>query len=147
LNLLIMRHGDALMNSSSDFERLLSPLGADQATDAGVAIKEYGVDVQRVYCSPLPRAKRTAEIVAAAVCPDILPITWQELAPGADSKVIADMLVSEDGALIVTHQPFASRLVYYLTGDEVGMATGAVACILAELLEPTKCALKWLAPE
>lgn len=145
--LLIMRHGDALANASSDSERLLSPLGADQAAEAGEAIKRAGVDVQHVFCSPLPRAKSTAEIVAAAVSPHLLASTWQELAPGADCETVASKLGFEGGALIVTHQPFASRMVFYLTGEEVGMSTGTVACIQAESLEPLQCELKWLAPE
>lgn len=147
MNLLIMRHGDALMNSSSDFERLLSPLGADQAAEAGAALNQHGVDVQHVFCSPLPRAKNTAEIVAAVLHTNISANTWQELAPGADCEVVTSKLGSEDGVLIVTHQPFASRMVLYLTGEEVGMSTGTVACIQAESLEPLQCELKWLAPE
>ena len=145
--LLIMRHGDALENSSSDFERLLSPLGADQAAKAGEVINQYGVDIQHVFCSPLPRAKSTAEIVATTVCPHISATVWQELAPGAACEVVASKLGAEGGALIVTHQPFASRMVFYLTGEEVGMSTGTVACIQAESLEQLQCELKWLVPE
>ena len=145
--LLVMRHGDALANPSSDFERLLSPLGADQAAEAGAAIKHYRVDVQHVFFSPLPRAKSTAEIVAAAVNPHLSASAWQELAPGADCEIVASKLGFEGGALIVTHQPFASRMVFYLTGEEVGMSTGTVACIQAESLKPLQCELKWLAPE
>lgn len=140
-----MRHGDALANPSSDFERQLSPLGEDQAAAAGEAIKNYGVALHHVYCSPLPRAKKTAEIAAAVACPQVLVAVWQALAPGAESEIIADKIGTQDGVLIVTHQPFASRMAYYLTGDEVGMSTGTVACIQAESLHQSQCELIWLA--
>jgi len=147
LYLLIMRHGDALANSSSDFARQLSPLGEDQARQAGEAIKRYGVDLHHIFCSPLPRATRTAEIIAAVACPQISVEPWQELAPGADCEIVTSKLGSQDGALIVTHQPFAGRMVFYLTGQEIGMSTGTVACIQAESLDQLQCELKWLVSE
>lgn len=147
LFLLIMRHGDALPNSSIDFDRLLSPLGEEQGTEAGEAIKRYGVDIQHIFCSPLPRAKKTAELVAATACSVISVETWHELAPGAECEIITAKLGSQDGALIVTHQPFAGRMVFYLTGEEIGMSTGTVACIQAESLDQLSCELKWLIPE
>jgi broad specificity phosphatase PhoE len=64
--LIIARHGETLDNARgvaqgwSDSD--LSDLGQEQARSLGLRLASF--DLTRIYCSTLPRARKTAEIVA-----------------------------------------------------------------------------------
>ena len=74
--LLLMRHGETVWNAEhrftthSDVE--LSPAGVAQAAEAAAALA--GENLARIFSSPMQRARRTAEIVAAAQAdrPDVV---------------------------------------------------------------------------
>lgn len=74
--LLLARHGQSLSNAVRRFQGVqdvaLSDLGARQAEALGQALHRRGVAA--VYTSPLARARRTAEIVAAGLGLPLTPV-------------------------------------------------------------------------
>jgi len=67
--LLLLRHGQSVWNAQGRWQGWadppLSPLGEAQATAAGHHLA--GMDLQRVVTSDLQRARRTGELIAAAL--------------------------------------------------------------------------------
>ena len=71
MKLYVMRHGDAgnwfgEANTPEDRKRKLSSLGRNSARAVAKWMKDNGEEPSRVFHSPVPRAKETAEIVAGA---------------------------------------------------------------------------------
>ena len=76
VQLYIMRHGIALPHGTpgmSDDDRPLTPEGEQRVRQIARGLKELDLKLERIVTSPLPRAFRTAEIVASVLeCNDIL---------------------------------------------------------------------------
>lgn len=89
---IFVRHGESQANASGLIATLDSPLtdkGKDQAHKTGLELKNKGIDT--ILCSPLTRAKQTAEIIAKEL--KINPSKIQtvddlqeRLAPGFEGK-------------------------------------------------------------
>ena len=146
--LLIMRHGDAL-SAAMDFDRILSPLGEQEARKSALAIKAKEIGLDQILCSPLPRAIQTAEIVNTVSYPKIDVEVWRELAPGSRCDRVEQKLnVEQVGArLLVCHQPFASRMLHYLTAMNLPIATGMVACVQTDSINQHSGELVWIFPD
>lgn len=81
LEIFVARHGqnvdnaNRILNGHRDLP--LTDLGRSQANDLGEGIKEAGINVDRVYSSPLDRAAETArivcEVLGISVKPEIMP--------------------------------------------------------------------------
>lgn len=67
MHLILARHGQSFANVDSkrflDTDSPLTPLGVQQSERLGMWLRMHQSDIDRVICSPLKRAKRTAEIV------------------------------------------------------------------------------------
>ena len=67
MELYLIRHADALAlgerGISEDAERPLSEKGEDQARAAAAALRKRGIELDRLYTSPLLRAHQTADIL------------------------------------------------------------------------------------
>ena len=68
MRILFTRHGESEANlerviSNRNLPHMLTEVGIAQAVD--LASRLARENVQRIYCSPIPRAKETAEIIAA----------------------------------------------------------------------------------
>ena len=76
--LLLARHGQSVSNAARRFQGQrdvpLSPLGERQAEALGGALRQRGQPVAAIYTSPLARARRTAEIVAASLGPSLVAV-------------------------------------------------------------------------
>lgn len=94
--LLLIRHGETVWNAErrfttrSDVE--LSQAGIDQARAAARALA--GTAIDRVYCSPLVRARKTAELVVAGRRP-APPITVDERLTEIDSGPFEGLTTDE----------------------------------------------------
>lgn len=109
------------------------------------ALKRAKVAPNVILSSPLPRALRTAEIVAEELG---LPVGQQlELKPGFDRRKCEGLLISRAGAdvMMVGHEPDFSSLIRSLTGGWVKMSKAATAAV--EISEEMPAArLLWLFP-
>jgi phosphohistidine phosphatase len=102
-----------------------------------------------VMTSPLPRAFRTAEIVAEGLGLPSAPIADPRLAPGAGWDAMAQGLAglgASRSALFVGHEPDLSAAVQLLTGaSSVRMRKAGLACVeFYGVPEPGTGELAWL---
>lgn len=111
--LVLIRHGEAVGASfpGGDAERPLTPRGQAQADGVARALAAYGLRFQRLFSSPLVRARETARAlveagVAEAIedCPELLP----ERGTGPLLALIAS-LPAGDAFAFVGHEPLLSE--------------------------------------
>jgi phosphohistidine phosphatase len=156
--LYILRHGIAFPPGTigvPEYERPLTPKGERRMKQIGRGLSALGLglELDRIIASPLPRARRTAQIVAAELgLVDHLDISTV-LAAGSDAQVIADWLRerTEDRLMIVGHNPELSELVGLLVLGEAGpfpfeLKKGAIAVLSASPHTGLRYQLDWTAP-
>jgi len=132
----VLRHGEAEpAGPAGDAGRALSTAGIRAMAELAERLAAENWRPDRIFSSPLMRARQTAEIVRGA-------------APGAPAIELLDELLAEsepvdalaaleaigagDGhVLLVTHQPLAGRLAARLTGEETPFRAGTLVRIEA----------------
>ena len=118
-----MRHAEAAPGEPDDL-RPLTDSGKAAARKLGERLAAHKPDA--VVCSPLLRARETAELIARAA--GVEPEPEEKLAPGAD---ITDLSVAVSGkgdtVVVVGHQPDCSEIVLALSGEERRFSPGAYA--------------------
>src|SRR4051794_20786240 len=134
----LLRHGEAA-DGSPDAERPLTKKGERQSRTAGAALKALGVDVSACLTSPKVRAADTAKLACESLGIEFQleprlasgPFSPEELAAGLGDHV-----------LLVGHDPDFSMAVHDMTGAQVRMKKGGLACIkegeLIALLRPAE---------
>lgn len=122
--LYLLRHGLAVPNGSPDYaddDRPLTPEGERRVRQVGRGLRRLKLKPDRIVSSPLPRAWKTAEIVAEALgVPEILE-SADELRSGRDAASIRAWLATraEPRLILVGHNPSLSDLLARLvTGDD-----------------------------
>lgn len=128
MELLIMRHGDA-EDSKDDFHRRLTSLGRDEARDAALVIADRDFKPEVIYASPLKRAQETAGIVAEHLRMDV--VECDSITPSGSCQHVCELLskAKAERPLIVSHQPFVSLMIHFLTGEQIFMNTGALCMV------------------
>ena len=137
LLLEILRHGHAdPADTGGDAGRPLSAAGRRAVADLAAKLANDGWRADRIFSSPLLRARQTAEIVRGASphAPAIEPL--DELRPEWEPS---DLLVAlearkavEGRVLLVSHQPLAGRLAALLTGAVQPFKPGTLVGIECE---------------
>jgi phosphohistidine phosphatase len=129
--LYLMRHGIAVPHGTpgiAEDERPLTPEGEKRARQVAYGLRRLDVKVDRVVTSPLPRARRTAEIAAEVLGVLVDLEVAVVLKAGSDAETIRAWLDTrdEEKLMIVGHDPAFSDLVGLL-------ATGGAARGIGEL--------------
>jgi phosphohistidine phosphatase len=154
--LYILRHGIAVPYGTpgmADDDRPLTPEGEQRMKQIGSALATIELQVDRIITSPLPRALRTAQIVADKLditdrleCADILRA-------GNDATTIRDWLLERDDnrLMIVGHDPAFSELVGLLLLGEIGklpleLKKGGMAALSSSADSGPPFQLDWIAP-
>jgi len=148
MKLLIMRHG-AAESAARDFDRRLSRQGAEDVKKSAAGLLARRSVPRRTFASPLVRARQTAELVLCELELDQLIGTINEISPaGNPEKVVARLSaeIEKELCLLISHQPFVSNFVEYLTNRKVFMETANVACISMDVLGQNCGDLEWLIP-
>lgn len=137
--LYIVRHGDAVPHGTPDIpddERPLTPDGVKRMKKVARGLKRLDVAVDRILTSPLPRARRTAEIVAEALGQEADLEDCDALRADRNAQAIRAWLQNrpEERLMIVGHNPALSDLVGLLTagtdsGPFVDLKKGGVALL------------------
>lgn len=114
--LYLVRHGLAIDPSTpdiSDDDRTLTPEGERRVRQVGRAFKRLDLKLDRIAASPLPRAHKTAEIIAEALGKPELVEVVDDLRAGRDAASIATWLESrtEGRLMVVGHNPGLSELL------------------------------------
>jgi phosphohistidine phosphatase len=156
MDVLIVRHAIAFDRDRhrwrDDAGRPLSPAGIRRARKAAAGLKKLTPRPQRVFTSPLARAKQTAQIltdVAGWPAAEEVP----QLSPGEPALAVLALLSKNRSKLtaVVGHQPglghlLAACLLGGAGSIPIEMKKNAVACVSFDgQPRAGQAALKWLA--
>ncbi|MBI3821275.1 MAG: phosphohistidine phosphatase SixA [Planctomycetes bacterium] len=155
MELYLIRHADAVplgeQGVTTDEERPLTEKGNAQSESAAKALAARGVALDKIYTSPLVRARQTAEILMRVWSkPELTLETCDLLAPGGRLRKLSKYLMKSGGAKIglVGHMPDLSEFAGWLLGDkkmQLDFAKAGVACIVCgELPAKGMGTLEWL---
>lgn len=148
--LILLRHAEAEPTSADeeDRDRALSPHGEQEAQAAGRWLAAHGVRPERLLCSPARRARRTAELAAAALGHAPTMQLAEEIYDATPGELLAllDQHADTASVLLVGHNPGIERLVALLvegrSDDFRGMPPGGLAVLhLNGALEPGQARL------
>lgn len=123
LRLDLLRHGRAEgRHPDGDSHRALTPAGAEAVRALATVLAREPERPDRVFASPLARARETARLVVSGLGLSIEIETLDALAPECEPEALLHALETHDvrsgHALLVGHQPLMSRFARLLTGDE-----------------------------
>jgi phosphohistidine phosphatase len=148
--LYIVRHGIAIEHGTPGYdedERPLTPLGVTRMKEVARGLKTLKLKIDTIVTSPLPRASRTANILAGVLDLESHLETADALRSGTSAESIRDWLATrdEENLMIVGHNPSLEDLISLLAGGslQLQLRKGGVAC-LARLPEGSY-SLDWLA--
>ena len=146
MKLLVMRHGTAEEAKESDFARRLTARGVEGVNSSVERLLAQSERPTRIFASPLVRAQQTAKLVADNLH-FLQPVgTMDEISPSGNPAQVIGRLAEDstpDTCLLVSHQPFVSIFIKYLTDQEVYMDTANIICISLEVLGPNCGELEW----
>jgi phosphohistidine phosphatase len=154
--LYILRHGIAIPHGTpgvAEDERPLTPKGEKRIKEVGRGLAAFGLQPDRIITSPLPRARRTAQIVAQELGLIDRLETSSVLSADSDCQTIRDWLREghPDRLMIVGHNPSLSDLVGLLLLGEVGkmpfyLKKGSIAALSTSTSTGPRFQLDWTAP-
>lgn len=148
--LYFLRHGraDERQPDGRDEDRQLSEEGVTQLRAAAPVWRRLNLRPDVIVTSPLPRAVRTAELLAEGLGADEPPTVANRLAPGASWSDFGRCLADHPDArrvVFVGHEPDLSHAVTLLTGAAVRLRSGGLAAIeFPGVPEPGAGELAWL---
>ena len=148
--LYFLRHGHAgAPSAAGDDERQLTADGEAALRAAAPLWRRLNLRPDVVLTSPLPRARRTAELLRDGVGLGQAPVVANGLAPGAGWDHMARAMAEYPDArrvMFVGHEPDLSSAVALLTGAaSVRMRKGGIACVeFYGIPEPGAGELAWL---
>lgn len=111
--LFLVQHGKSLPKEV-DPDQGLSEEGVAETERIAQIAKGYGVEVARIVHSGKTRARRTAEIFAAALHPSQGTDEAPGLKPLDDVAEYAKRITPQGNVMLVGHLPFMQRMASYL---------------------------------
>jgi phosphohistidine phosphatase len=152
LQLYLLRHadaGDPERWAGDDAMRPLSEKGELQAERLGSFLAEMGFQAETIISSPKVRARRTAEVVGAAIGVGVR--LDDRLAGGFDPATV-DAILADAGSpnrpVLVGHDPDFSQVLGWLANaDGLTMKKGAFARVdVRGAVADGRGTLRWLVP-
>lgn len=130
--LYLLRHAKSSWSDASlaDFERPLNKRGLKEAPVVGRLMRERGVTLDLVLCSPAARARETARLAleAAGLETEVrLDARIYEASMKDLLTIIAEIDDGIENLLLVGHNYSLENLLGHLTGDAHRMPTAALA--------------------
>jgi phosphohistidine phosphatase len=135
----LIRHAAALAlgerGITNDEERPLSEAGEGQCESAAKAMSQRGIVLDKLYTSPLLRARQTAEILLRVWSkPELILETCNALTPGGKPRKLSKYLLKSGGEKIglVGHMPDLGDFAAWLLGakkTQINIAKAGVALI------------------
>jgi phosphohistidine phosphatase len=149
MRVYFFRHGLAQAHDDPtlpDHLRQLTDEGIIRTRRAARVLKMLDLNPERLYSSPLIRARQTADILGQTL--GVAVQVREELSPGFNVAALDSLthdLGPDDEVLLVGHEPDFSDMVSELTGGcQVEMKKGGLARVDIELYHPLRGALVWL---
>jgi phosphohistidine phosphatase len=127
IDLFILRHGEAgnrMTVVEDDSERPLTPEGRIEMQKIAKSLKAVGLQSNRIFTSPLRRARETAEIVAKSLKIPIFE-EWDELKPDGNKTGLYRKLARlerNSRVMLVGHEPYLSSMI----GEIIGATTSRI---------------------
>lgn len=143
MEIYIVRHAIAeeVSADGSDEGRELTPEGKKKMKEAASGFARMEKKIDRIFTSPLARARQTAEIVGEAIHKKIDDM--KELAPGHTPAQVCQRLQQFKGlesVMLVGHEPNCSELASYLLGGNdrlsVEFKKGAICIVESREMKP-----------
>ena len=147
MRIYLVQHGEALP-AEVDPERPLSAAGEADVGRIAAFLRAGSVRVARMLHSGKPRAEQTAELLAAALGPEVRPEARAGLNPNDPTAPVAQEAAGwEQDIMLVGHLPFMARLASRLIagredGDVVAFRPGSVLCL--ERTEQGAWTIAWM---
>jgi len=133
LRLVLMRHAKSSWadNNQHDFDRPLNHRGIRNAKEMGLYLKQQGISVQRILCSPAKRTQETLELVQEGLqvletklCPNLYEASLGEVLSEIQNQAECPLL------MVLGHNPSISYTAAYLANHDIEhFSTGAVLCL------------------
>jgi phosphohistidine phosphatase len=122
VRVFLVRHAEAKPGEPDDLRPLTD---SGRAAARALADRLAREQPASVLCSPLLRARETAQAIARAAGLDAEPD--ERLAPGATAETLAEAVTGRGATVVaVGHQPDCSEIVHALTGRKVSFGPGDV---------------------
>jgi len=155
MEIYLIRHAEALdlgePGITCDEERPLSKKGRQQSKAAAKALQARGIALDRLFTSPLVRARETAEILLEIwEQPELTLETCDILAPGGKPRKLSKFLMRMGGEKtgLVGHMPDLGDYAAWLLGSkdvQIDIAKAGVVCIeCSGLAGKGRGALQWM---
>jgi phosphohistidine phosphatase len=147
MRLYLVQHGDAVPEQL-DSERPLSAAGRQDVEAVARLLARSGIRAERLAHSGKLRAHQTAELLAAALAPDMVLEAMAGLNPSDPVEPMVQRIADwTSDAVLVGHLPFMGRLVARLVaGDErkpvAAFVPGTVVCL--EKAEAGDWVIAWM---
>ena len=151
MQLLLLRHADAVTSAPSDDLRTLSDKGRAQAKRIGRFCLEHELKPDLILTSPFRRAEETARLVASEL--ECEPTVAGFLAPGMSPTTAFEALQAYmrlDSVMLVGHEPdlsmLASRLLDLVDSSAIRFRKATLAGIELPTLRAGGGELDFLIP-
>jgi phosphohistidine phosphatase len=153
--LYLIRHADALAlgerGITTDEERPLSEKGEAQSEAAATALQNRGIILEKLFTSPLVRARQTADILLRVWArPELTLETCDALAPSGKPRKLSRFLLKRAGAKVglVGHMTDLADYAGWLIGAkkaQIDIAKSGIALVVCgELPGKGLGELQWL---
>lgn len=128
--LILIRHGKSDWSTGRpDIERPLTKRGRRQAAEAGRWVAMHHPAIDLAVVSPARRARETWSLVAEELGAAMPIMVDDRVYEGSVADVIAGLPEEATTVALVGHNPDLEDLIQRLTGEDVTMATSAIAVI------------------
>lgn len=155
IKIYILRHEeavDAKVVGGLDRDRTLTPAGEKFAAASARGMVRLGIEPDRIWTSPYPRAAQTARITAAELGMADKVEEFKELAPGANAAEVGKLIeqnMDSGSVMLVGHNPDLESLIAWLVSPRadaaINLKKGALALIHANApVKPGGGTLRWL---
>jgi len=150
MELYFLRHGQSVPRSEwndADESRPLTESGVSAMAHAAWTLARLGVTPDVLVSSPLERAQRTAEIVAAALGLEGRLSTEPCLGRGFGMKQLRRLLRQHSRAgsiMLVGHNPEFTTIIHKLTGGHMALSKGGIARVHLAARKSRSAELVWL---
>ena len=159
VDLYLMRHGIAIPREDSsrmpDAERPLTEEGVRKTRQVAQGFGQLGITCDRIFTSPLVRARQTAEIAAQVLGLEDRVEEWAELGAGGSNEAVLHRLQTAArrktlrAVLLIGHEPQLSELTSLLLSGKPGLAVdfkkAGICCLEAgPTLRWGQATLRWL---
>lgn len=136
MQVLIMRHGEAVIDAPSDSLRPLTDDGREESRQMALWLAKQTINIEQVLVSPYVRAQQTLDVVRQGLALPAGQETLSILTPGGDVDAVHDHLrelaqQGVKGVILVSHLPLVGYLVAELCPGLCPpmFAPSAITCI------------------